>query len=567
MAMTNVRTWRERLRRELRRQWWQTLTAILALGLGVGLWLAFTGGDARIGAETGCATNPTVTSAEAKSGLIADCEVLLALRDELAGTGSLNWSPSVPMKQWHGVWIDGTRPRVSLLTLENAGLAGRVPADLSKLPKLRLIDLRSNQLSGAIPAELGSLAELRGLRLSQNQLTGSIPPELTRLLVLSELRLSGNQIEGCVPPALRQVHQHDLADLGLADCGTATATPTATATATATPASTSTPTATPTGTATPTPTATTTPEPTYTLTLMQAENGRLVAVPGTGPFTPSSNTVVVITATPDHGYEVTAWGGDCATTPATSPTCDVAMDADRSATATFGKAMPPTVSGPLALIVISDGAADALTLEWTGGPTNATKWQYRSRTWSAGTPSAWGSWTDVPGSTASTRNYRVTGLAADTAYEFAIRAMAGSKVLAEYTDEEHGFIIRGVGYTRPTNGLPGIYPDMVIEGDGSTQWRIAGGAHVIVIPDGMRLRAGLWSVSWAGSGSVASALYDTQSRSALWIGFDEADDSYSFIAREVEAAGDGQSAEGQPARDVDALFDQIVVSLTKVALE
>ncbi len=34
--MTNVQTWTERLRRELRKQWWQTLTVILAIGLGAG---------------------------------------------------------------------------------------------------------------------------------------------------------------------------------------------------------------------------------------------------------------------------------------------------------------------------------------------------------------------------------------------------------------------------------------------------------------------------------------------------------------------------------------------------
>ncbi|MCY3655506.1 MAG: hypothetical protein OXG95_02710 [Chloroflexi bacterium] len=43
--MTSVRNWNDRLRRELRKQWWQALTVVLALALGAGLWLAFGGED------------------------------------------------------------------------------------------------------------------------------------------------------------------------------------------------------------------------------------------------------------------------------------------------------------------------------------------------------------------------------------------------------------------------------------------------------------------------------------------------------------------------------------------
>ena len=64
----------------------------------------------------------------------------------------------------------------------------------------------------------------------------------------------------------------------------------------------------------------------------------------------------------------------------------------RSATA---PAMP-SPSEPLTLIVISKGEADALTLEWTGGPSNATSWEYRTRTWADYRPQAWGSWETSP---------------------------------------------------------------------------------------------------------------------------------------------------------------------------
>ena len=57
----------------------------------------------------------------------------------------------------------------------------------------------------------------------------------------------------------------------------------------------------------------------------------------------------------------------------------------------------------LTLIVVSDGATDELLLEWTGGPANATKWQYRRATWNQkkSVPNPWGDWMDIPGSTAS----------------------------------------------------------------------------------------------------------------------------------------------------------------------
>ena len=102
-------------------------------------------------------------------GLMRDCETLLAVKDTLRGTGTLNWSVDVPMADWDGVRTRDTG-RVTNIVLVDKGLTGIVPAEL---------------------------AELTGLE---------------------ELRLSGNSLSGCIPPSLREVAVNDLDDLGLPDC-------------------------------------------------------------------------------------------------------------------------------------------------------------------------------------------------------------------------------------------------------------------------------------------------------------------------------------------------------------
>ena len=233
--------------------------------------------------ETACATAGAVTNPAANPGLVSDCAALLADRDTLAGTGTLDWSASTLIANWSGITLGGTPQRVTDLVLRNKGLTGTIPAalgDLANLESLDLgvnytcdsggcrpeppsvnqltgsippelgtlanltwLDLDGNQLTGSIPPELGSLANLTWLGLSNNQLTGSIPAELGNLTNLESLwlfnnqltgsipvefgslanfqnlYLSDNQLTGCIPAGLRGVAANDLDDLGLPDCG------------------------------------------------------------------------------------------------------------------------------------------------------------------------------------------------------------------------------------------------------------------------------------------------------------------------------------------------------------
>ncbi len=144
------------------------------------------------------------------TGLLRDCESLLASRDALAGTATLNWSEATPMAAWQGVRLSGDPLRVTALELSAAGLNGRLPSALGSLERLETLRLDGNRLIGPIPPQLGDLKRLENLALAQNQLTGHIPPALGALPRLASLALGHNDFHAPVPPALRTVEQHDL---------------------------------------------------------------------------------------------------------------------------------------------------------------------------------------------------------------------------------------------------------------------------------------------------------------------------------------------------------------------
>ena len=179
-------------------------------------------------------------SGYAGSGIVADCEALLASRDALRGDEPPNWSERLPMDEWQRVDTDDDR--VVGIFLEDLGLNGSIPSELGNLTSLRDLYLFENQLNGAIPPELGNLANLEALAISANQLTGEIPTELGNLTNLRELSLWGNRLTGqipyslvnltklerlwlapndftgCIPEALYNVPDNDLQYLDLPDC-------------------------------------------------------------------------------------------------------------------------------------------------------------------------------------------------------------------------------------------------------------------------------------------------------------------------------------------------------------
>ena len=130
-----------------------------------------------------CAAGTAVPDAANNPGLVADCDVLLAARDTLAGNGPLNWSASTDISSWDGVTPSGSPPRVTTL------------------------DRGFNQLTGTIPTELGNLANLEYLYLNGNQLRGCVPASLQNQLDqgntdLGDLSYCASGVpNGMLPPA------------------------------------------------------------------------------------------------------------------------------------------------------------------------------------------------------------------------------------------------------------------------------------------------------------------------------------------------------------------------------
>ena len=140
-----------------------------------------------------CATGGAVTDAAANPGLVADCTALLAARDTLAGTATLNWSADLEIDRWDGVDLSGSPQRVTSLSFYGQRLTGKIPEQLGSLTYLKNLRLDyGHLLTGPIPAELGSLTYLKSLGLGDNRLSGPIPAELGSLTYLKSLYLYDN---------------------------------------------------------------------------------------------------------------------------------------------------------------------------------------------------------------------------------------------------------------------------------------------------------------------------------------------------------------------------------------
>ena len=150
-----------------------------------------------------CANGIVVSEPQDHPGLVADCEVLLGLRDRLVGDRGLNWSADIPITQWDGIAVGDSG--VKTLELGDSELTGVVPPELGHLSQLEWLSLYGNKLTSSIPPELGRLSQLEWLDLSGNVLTGSIPAELSQLTALRGLYLYGNKLTGSIPAELSQL--------------------------------------------------------------------------------------------------------------------------------------------------------------------------------------------------------------------------------------------------------------------------------------------------------------------------------------------------------------------------
>ncbi|XP_021726489.1 receptor-like protein kinase At5g59670 [Chenopodium quinoa] len=149
-----------------------------------------------------------VLTAEAKTSS-AEVSGLQSLKKALQLPHRLGWNgdPCVPRQHpWNGAdcRYDGANKRwyIDGLGLDNQGLHGFLPRDVSKLSHLQSINLSGNSIRGTIPPSLGTITTLEILDLSYNFLNGSIPETLGQLHSLQILNLNGNKLYGRVPAAL-----------------------------------------------------------------------------------------------------------------------------------------------------------------------------------------------------------------------------------------------------------------------------------------------------------------------------------------------------------------------------
>ena len=171
-------------------------------GASTGPWSTTVTGTPERVTTSACATGRAVPNAAGNPGLVTDCNMMLAARDALAGSGTLNWSASTSIADWDGVTVNGRPQRVTELDLYDSQLTGAIPTELNSLTNLRRLVLSKNQLTGPMPAWLGNLASLQVLSLWGNRLAGPIPADLGNLSNLRYLLLSGEQMTGPIPAAV-----------------------------------------------------------------------------------------------------------------------------------------------------------------------------------------------------------------------------------------------------------------------------------------------------------------------------------------------------------------------------
>ncbi|XP_031279385.1 receptor-like protein 4 [Pistacia vera] len=164
-----------------------------------------------------------VIVAESKT-LPEEVRALQTLKNSLGLPHRLGWNgdPCVPKQHpWRGAdcQFDKTSNKwvIDGLGLDNQGLRGFLPIDISRLRHLQSINFSGNSIRGAIPSSVGTIASLEVLDLSYNFLNGSIPESLGQLTSLRRLNLNGNSLSGRVPAALGGSLLHHRASFNFTD--------------------------------------------------------------------------------------------------------------------------------------------------------------------------------------------------------------------------------------------------------------------------------------------------------------------------------------------------------------
>lgn len=139
---------------------------VLALAVFAGLFLGLSPGFAQ---TPDCSNGVAVPDPTNNPGLAADCETLLAARDTLAGTATLNWSDSTSIDSWTGLTSDLTWTKAGgadsdAFTLNKSGDLASVSAKDKDYEELFLSFASGTQTSNTFD---GTELDVDGTRFAQ----------------------------------------------------------------------------------------------------------------------------------------------------------------------------------------------------------------------------------------------------------------------------------------------------------------------------------------------------------------------------------------------------------------
>jgi len=107
---------------------------------------------------------------------------------------------------WDGILCDDDG-FVKEIHLDEKGMAGTIPDEITHLTNLMAIDMDDNDIYGSIPATIGSLKKLRVLDFDKNVMTGSIPESLYELKTLEVLDINNNRFDGSISTKIGNLHK------------------------------------------------------------------------------------------------------------------------------------------------------------------------------------------------------------------------------------------------------------------------------------------------------------------------------------------------------------------------
>jgi len=109
---------------------------------------------------------------------------------------------------WEGVACDDDS-NVITIKLDNKGLTGNIPPEISQLSHLQYLDMSENALVGEIPASFGSLSALEHLYLDETKLSGPVPESVCKLKELEVVAVD------CDPKDIDVYCECDQCDCGI----------------------------------------------------------------------------------------------------------------------------------------------------------------------------------------------------------------------------------------------------------------------------------------------------------------------------------------------------------------